>query len=211
MKSIFCKILLVSSISSLILSSCERFHNRSNVIEANQSILDTAQRYIVLSKDSSSSIKDSTQHSEILNNTVSVDTLQNKVQGSPDALVAYAVTFEGIPYAYGKQSPVEGFDNSGFVNYVFKHFSVDVPRYTAEFAKVGQSITEDKAGPGDLILFSVSDNSKKTVAHVGIITSETGLPITFIHASSGKSRKVSITKMNTYYQKRLIGIRTLFR
>jgi cell wall-associated NlpC family hydrolase len=211
MNTIFSKILLLSIISSLIFCSCERFHHRSNVIEASQSILDTAQRYLVLAKDSSSAIKDSSKPGQVSNNKAPTDTLQNKVQGSPDALVAYAITLEGTPYAYGKQDPIAGFDNSGFVNYVYKHFSVDVPRYTAEFAKVGRSITEKEAGPGDLILFSVSDSSKKTIAHVGIITSEVGKPVSFIHATSGKFRGVVVTKMNSYYQKRLMGIRTLFR
>ncbi len=210
MNRFFYKILLLLSISFLVLGSCERFHNRSNVIEANQSILDTAQRYIVLSKDTTFK-KDTTQLSEVSDNEISTDTLENKVQGSPDALVAYAITIEGAPYAYGKQDPVEGFDNSGFVNYIFKHFSVDVPRYTAEFAKVGKPINLVDAGPGDIILFSITDSVKKRVGHVGIITSEVGEPISFIHATSGRFKGVVVTKMNSYYQKRLMGIRTLFR
>src|SRR6476646_1924005 len=114
MTTAFFRILVLSSILSFIFSSCERFHNNSNVIAANQSILDTAQQYIVLAKDSDkvAGVKDSIQ------NQVSSDTLNiNKTQGSPETLVAYAMTLEGAPYLYGSQDPEKGFDNSGFVNY----------------------------------------------------------------------------------------------
>nr|MBC7612142.1 C40 family peptidase [Pseudopedobacter sp.] len=207
MKSIFCKISIVLSISSLILSSCKRFHNRSNVIEANQSILDTAQRYIVLAKDSNKTTQDT-----VSNTIISTDTLnKNKVLSSPEALVAYAITLEGSPYLYGSQDPEKGFDNSGFVNYVFQHFGIEVPRFSGEFSKVGEPIAISAAGPGDIILFSITDIKKISVGHVGIITSEVGEPVSFIHATSGKFKGVVITKMNSHYQKRLMGIRTLFR
>lgn len=193
--------------TSLILCSCERFHNRNHVIAANQSILDTAQQYIVLAKDSNNSTIQDTSQTKPTADTLNI----NKTQGSPDALVAYAITLEGSPYLYGSQDPEKGFDNSGFVNYVFQHFAIEVPRFSGDFEKVGNPINLPEAGPGDIILFSISDSVKRSVGHVGIITSEVGEPVSFIHATSGKSRGVVITNMNSYYQKRLMGVRTLFR
>src|SRR5689334_1669693 len=47
---------------------------------------------------------------------------------SVDELITYAQTFKGVRYKYASADPVKGFDCSGFVLYVFKHFHVNVPR-----------------------------------------------------------------------------------
>lgn len=193
-----------------LLFSCNQIHNRNNVIAAKQSVLDTGQQYIFLAKDSAKVLKDSSKTLNENSSILPVDTTQ--MASSPEALVAFALTLEGTPYVYGGKNPDQGFDNSGFVNYVFNHFAIDVPRFSGEFAKVGNPVASNQAGPGDIVLFSVSDSVKKVVAHVGIVTSEVGeQPITFIHASSGKVRAVTVTPMNSYYQQRLIGIRSLFK
>lgn len=193
-----------------LLFSCNQIHNRSNVIAAKQSVLDTGQQYIVLAKYSTKISNDSSKNSNEIANILTADTTQ--MASTPEALIAFALTLEGTPYVYGGQNPDQGFDNSGFVNYVFKHFAIEVPRFSGEFLNVGSPVATTQAGPGDIILFSISDSIKKVVAHVGIITSEIGeKPITFIHASSGKVRAVTVTPINSYYQKRLIGIRSLFK
>ncbi|MEO5909961.1 MAG: C40 family peptidase [Pelobium sp.] len=192
--------------------SCDSFHNRSNVIAANQTIVDTAQQYITLAKDSSQNIAISEKDS-LVDSIGMLDSTAVIVhaQSSPEALVAYALTLEGVPYIYGEQDPEKGFDNSSYVNYVFQHFQIEVPRHTTEFAKTGKQIPMASAGPGDLILFSSSETVKNTVNHVGIITTEKGKPISFIHATSGKRKGVVVTNMNSYYQKRIIAVKTLFQ
>jgi hypothetical protein len=37
------------------------------------------------------------------------------------------------------------------------------------------------------------------------------LPIEFIYATSGKVKGVTISSLNSYYQKRLIAVRSLFK
>lgn len=203
--------LLFSLLITCSISSCDSFHNRSNVIAANQTIVDTAQQYITLAKDSTQNIAISEKDSLIDSLVVLDSTAVIRAQSSPEALVAFALTLEGVPYIYGEQDPAKGFDNSGYVNYVFQHFQIEVPRHTTEFAKTGKQIPLAEAGPGDLILFSASDSIKTTVNHVGIITTEKGKLISFIHATSGKQRGVVVTNMNSYYQKRIIAVRTLFQ
>ena len=42
-------------------------------------------------------------------------------------IVNYAKNFLGVPYVFGGTSP-SGFDCSGFVQYVYKHFGINIIR-----------------------------------------------------------------------------------
>lgn len=42
----------------------------------------------------------------------------------PEELIAFAKTVIGVPYRYGSTDPVNGFDCSGFITYVFNHFNI---------------------------------------------------------------------------------------
>ncbi|MER3464122.1 MAG: glycoside hydrolase, partial [Chitinophagaceae bacterium] len=46
----------------------------------------------------------------------------------PDSIVSFSKTLIGTPYRYGSTDPKVGFDCSGFITYVFNHFSISVPR-----------------------------------------------------------------------------------
>lgn len=65
-------------------------------------------------------------------------------------IIAYAKTFLGVPYVWGGTTP-SGFDCSGFVQYVFSHFGLTLPRTSIEQASTGMPITVDQVAPGDLI------------------------------------------------------------
>ncbi|MBC7655493.1 MAG: C40 family peptidase, partial [Oligoflexus sp.] len=119
----------------------------------------------------------------------------------------FAKTFIGKPYVYGSKDPVKGFDNSGFVNYVFENFKIATPRYSAAYIAIGNKMALADAAEGDIILFSKNDSVKTVVNSLGIIISGKGQPIEFIHSTSGKVKGVTLTKLNSYYQKRLIAIR----
>ncbi len=79
-------------------------------------------------------------------------------------IVHYAEKFIGTPYRYGGTSR-DGFDCSGFVQYVFKHFDISLPRTAAEQARVGRTISSSSLQPGDLVFF---DTGGPTLSHVGI-------------------------------------------
>lgn len=192
-----------------LLISCNESRKKSNVIAAKQTILDTAQTAIIIENT--------------VVNTVAVDTIIKKADSIPLktpviipktnalALVAFAKTLLKTPYVYGGKDPQIGFDNAGFISYVFNHFGIVVPNSTASFSNVGKLISLTEASAGDLILFSKSDSVKKVIGYIGIITSEKGLPIEFIYATSGKVKGVTISSLNSYYQKRLIAVRSLFK
>ncbi len=119
--------------------------------------------------------------------------------------VKYARTLLGTPYKYGSSVPSKGLDCSGFVFNVFTHFNVKAPRVTKDFTDEGQTISEVSAQPGDLILFTGSDNSSGIVGHMGIITSPSP-KLQFIHSASGKNIGVIINDLTGYYRTHFVKI-----
>lgn len=115
--------------------------------------------------------------------TPKADTL---VLSEVDSLVAFAKTLIGVPYRYGGCTP-EGFDCSGFVNYVFSNMGISLPRSSPELARIGTEVEIEDACKGDIIIFAGSDPKKRPVGHAGIVVSDPGEPLKFIHsATSGK-------------------------
>lgn len=127
---------------------------------------------------------------------------------SPDSVVKYAMKFLGSPYKWAGNSP-EGFDCSGFVSYVYKNFGINLPRSSSDYNKIGKPVDKNKCKKGDIILFSGTDMNLNQVGHVGIIISNPGEPIEFIHSSSSKKNGgVVISSLSTgYYKKRFIEIK----
>jgi len=80
---------------------------------------------------------------------------------SSNPVLAYASDFLGIPYVWGGTSP-EGFDCSGFTQYVFEHFGVDLPRVSEDQQNVGTIVSRANLQPGDLVFFGTPAH------HVGI-------------------------------------------
>ena len=126
-----------------------------------------------------------------------------------DSIVEYAKTFLGTPYKYANADPSCGFDCSGFTWFVFNHFNVALPRSSRDYMATGKPISLDSCRKGDLILFTGTDHRVRTVGHVGIIISNPGDSVMFIHASSSKKHP-GVTVTNYYksnYPKRFMGVR----
>src|SRR3954466_9417465 len=73
------------------------------------------------------------------------DTLTPPGSVTPQELVSYAETLIGTPYKYASTDPVEGFDCSGFITYVFNHFNIQVPRSSVEFTNAYPEVATTKA------------------------------------------------------------------
>jgi peptidoglycan DL-endopeptidase CwlO len=125
-----------------------------------------------------------------------------------DSLVSYAQKFIGTPYVWAGVSP-SGFDCSGFVYYVFIHFGYTIQRSSSGLNTAGVKVNMDEVTKGDLILFTGTNPDDKSVGHVGIVISNKGEPLHFIHASSSKKHPgVVITDYaNSHYPKRFVGLR----
>ena len=129
---------------------------------------------------------------------------------SPEKLIEFAKTLIGIPYKYGSTDVNRGFDCSGFITYVFNHFDIAVPRSSVDFTYVSNEVKLSNSKPGDLILFTGTDSTKRIVGHMGIIT-QTVDSVKFIHATSGKAYSVTETLLNKYYQGRFMKIIRIFK
>src|SRR5665213_802465 len=127
---------------------------------------------------------------------------------SREDLVNFAESLIGVKYKYGSMIKENGFDCSGFINYVFNHFKISVPRITLDFTNAGKEIPAKYSKPGDLILFTGSDAQSGIVGHMGIITENNNGDLKFIHAST--SRGVMISGMNSYFLPRFVKINRVF-
>lgn len=80
-----------------------------------------------------------------------------------ESIVKYSKMFLGIPYL-PKGTSQAGFDCSGFVQYIYAHFNVTLPRTTYDQVKTGTKIDRNNLKPGDLVFFGTASN----VYHDGI-------------------------------------------
>jgi peptidoglycan DL-endopeptidase CwlO len=77
-----------------------------------------------------------------------------------DQVALYARKFVGVPYSYGGMSPRSGFDCSGLVSFVYRHFGVVLPHYTVAQLSEGRHVPRRRVRPGDLLFFGLG--------HVGL-------------------------------------------
>ncbi len=95
-------------------------------------------------------------------------------------VLATADRYVGIRYRYGGESPGEGFDCSGLVQYVYGRHGVELPRTSYQQADAGRAAPGEITDlqPGDLMFFSAGG---ARVDHVAIYAGEGRV----VHATSG--------------------------
>ena len=127
-------------------------------------------------------------------------------------LLYFAQSLIGITYREASSDPSRGFDCSGFVNYVFKNFDANVPRSSGDFANAGRTIRIEDAMPGDVILFKgTKTHHRHSIGHVGIVYSNEGNQLRFIHSTSGKEYGVTISSMDDTYKRRFVKVVRLLK
>lgn len=113
--------------------------------------------------------------------------------GNGQAIVDYACQFIGNPYVWGGTSLTNGADCSGFVQSVFAHFGIALPRTTWDMENAGTAVSYDQAVAGDIILYN---------GHVGIYMGN-GQIVNAINSAKG-IRILPATYTNIVTVRRLI-------
>jgi hypothetical protein len=88
--------------------------------------------------------------------------------------------------------------------------AISVPRSSVDFTNVGIEIPKEFASPGDLILFTGTDSTIRTVGHMGIVESNERGNLLFLHSTSGKAYGVVISPLNGYYEARFVKVIRVF-
>ena len=137
-------------------------------------------------------IRERTEHDGHSNSSSS----GRRSSGSQDEagdLIMNAMSLIGLSYRFGGNSPTQGLDCSGFMQYIFKRsMGITLPRTSAEMATVGQQVDRANLRPGDMVFFG----SGGRVSHVGMYIGNDR----FIHAPR-TGRDIEITSMNGNYWK----------
>lgn len=77
--------------------------------------------------------------------------------GWRNGIVELAQEYVGTPYVWGGDSP-DGWDCSGFVQWVYGQMGIDLPRVSYQQANYGERVSLNKLQPGDLVAW---DNSSR--------------------------------------------------
>ena len=118
------------------------------------------------------------------------------------ALTGTALSLRGAPYRNGGTDP-NGFDCSGFTQYVFAQHGLNLPREVREQYRVGKAIKDPATlAPGDILFFTTTEPGPSHVA-IAIGGDE------FVHApsSTGVVRVEHLS--SSYWSPRYLGARRL--
>ncbi len=108
-------------------------------------------------------------------------------------------------YVWGDEGP-NTFDCSGFVYYIFKlQLGINIPRVSKEQSKYGTLIDRQNLKAGDLVFFDTQGENDLNVSHVGIYIGNNE----FIHAATGNTMKVTISKLEGYYSRQYVNARRI--
>lgn len=118
-----------------------------------------------------------------------------------EKIVDKAEKYIGVPYSWGGENSVTGFDCSGLTSSVYRESGIMLPRTSREQHKTGVFVLKKDLQRGDLVFFKTRG---RAVSHVGIYVGSRK----FIHAPS-KGKTVCYQALDSsYYRDRYAGART---
>ncbi|KEO84438.1 hypothetical protein EL26_04885 [Tumebacillus flagellatus] len=110
-----------------------------------------------------------------------------------------AAHFIGTPYVWGGTGP-QGFDCSGFTQYILKQNGIEVPRNSYDQYNVGQVVSVQELQPGDLVFFTTYAPGP---SHLGIYVGGGK----FVHALNPQKGVTTGNLDADYYKARFVGAR----
>jgi len=112
---------------------------------------------------------------------------QSALEYNKENMLLNAKKYLGGKYVWGGTKP-EGFDCSGYMQYIYKKEGVSIPRTAYAQSKVGKEVSRYNLKKGDLLFFLTDKKRGIPVTHVGMYIGDGK----FIHAAS-KRKGIIIT------------------
>jgi len=128
-----------------------------------------------------------------------IEAPEESVEAPPGAAVAnLAHEYVGSRYRWGGTSPA-GFDCTGFVQFVYRQFGLNLPHNEAGQLASGQRVSADELEPGDVLVFA--NTYRRGLSHVGIYVGEGQ----FVHAADERHGVTVSNLWDGYWSTRLVG------
>ncbi|MDO5707042.1 MAG: NlpC/P60 family protein [Andreesenia angusta] len=89
--------------------------------------------------------------------------MAEELKNTNSNVISIAEQYLGTPYVWGGTTP-NGFDCSGFVQYVYRQAGINIPRVTTGQEYAGVDVTGQELKPGDLVFWG----SRGSTHHVGM-------------------------------------------
>jgi cell wall-associated NlpC family hydrolase len=136
------------------------------------------------------------------NKSITQDVAREKISTRTDSLVKIAYGYLGNRYRRGGTG-AKGFDCSGYTMTVFARLNIKLPHTSAGQGLVGVDVSRANIQKGDLIFFRGANRRSRRIGHVGIVISEKGEPVRFIHSSTSEGVRIDRLEF-TYYKNRYV-------
>ncbi|MHC1684041.1 MAG: NlpC/P60 family protein [Clostridiaceae bacterium] len=153
---------LKSSIDDKLAVSQQEYNDILASLQAQKDAADAAKNNNNSNNDSSNnnSSNNSNNDSNNSNNNNNTNNTNNNNSNnnnngsvSQSNVLSYATQFLGTPYVWGGSTPIPGFDCSGFMQYVYKHFGINISRTTYTQIYDGVEVDKNNLQVGDLVFF----------------------------------------------------------
>jgi cell wall-associated NlpC family hydrolase len=126
-----------------------------------------------------------------------LSTIQIVNPGIGAEVASTAISLSGSPYVFGGTTP-DGFDCSGFVQYVNAQWGIALPRTVRSQSGVGATVSRENLQPGDIVFFKSDTSSTPSLDGVYIGADQ-------FMASTGTTDGVGQIDLNgSYYQRNFL-------
>jgi len=119
-------------------------------------------------------------------------------------LLEDAKYYKGGKYVWGGTTP-QGFDCSGYVQYLYRKHNIELPRTAYAQAQRGTKVTLGNIQKGDLLFFLTDKKRGIPVTHVGIYLGNGN----FIHAASKKKGIIISPIHHGFYNDKFVSARRI--
>jgi cell wall-associated NlpC family hydrolase len=123
------------------------------------------------------------------------------------SVIDYARQFQGLPYIWGAKKPTRnGFDCSGFTQYVWNTYNAGLPEGAAgQFDSTANPKALTKAKAGDLVFFR--ENPQAMVSHVALVVSADSASLRVLHSVTSRGVIEEDVLQSPYWRPRIDEVR----